>query len=87
MNRRSDLQNTIKKAMADLRHPWKKKRDTAIQWFMSSGQEEGSFLWICSRLNVKPGQIRGLVEKSVTRRVMQRLGGSDSDLRFRFGVD
>ena len=81
---RQELQGIIKKAMTQLNHPWRKMRDNAIDWFMSADQGEESFLRICAALQADPGQIRGLVEKTVTRRVMQRMGGG-VDLRFRFG--
>ncbi|MGN7614290.1 hypothetical protein ACQZV8_19650 [Magnetococcales bacterium HHB-1] len=49
---RQELQNVIKKAIADLRHPWRKMRDNAIDWFMCSSQGEESFLGICTALRV-----------------------------------
>jgi hypothetical protein len=79
---RQQLRDIVKKALADLRHPWRKKRDASIGWFMSPDRGEGSFLWICAALKVKPGQIRSLVEKTVTRRVIQNIG-SGMDLNFK----
>jgi hypothetical protein len=83
MTTRADIQGVVKKTMADLNHPFKKKRDKAISWFMSPSREYGSFLWACSALSVAPGRIRSLVEKTVARRVIQNIGGDGAELRFR----
>ena len=36
---------------------------TARTWFCSNNQETGSFLWICTLLDLSPGPIRRLIAR------------------------
>lgn len=78
------LQEIIITALADLRHRSKVKRETVFSWFISLDEREDSFLWTCAALDVDAGKIRSLAEQSVTRRIIQNLGGHQKRLSFRF---